>query len=558
MIGLPLADVQADPEIGPDLLSDAASELSQMDTFVSNWARNTALDDLEARGGTKLSPQELNEKYKNVETPFTTPMSELSAYHLNEEGLKRKNLKEAINNSPSSDFYKGAVNFKESFIAHALDPVEFGAGALSGWAFRGAGFLMSKAAAPTVAKVGEVLSRQGFVYDAAEGIVGNAVLEPYMMNSAERAQTDYTLTDAITNTVAGGIAFPVLKFAGAKSIDLVKKLPSSSVNLAIKNGLGQIFSGKKPDVSLITETFDELAYKSNPDVKMGPVRTNYEYIPKTADELRVQPMFIASKQAGTLDGGSKPVGDLRFGEDGLYITDNPKAANNIAAHPLDTDGPPGDVFSANINDVNLLDLDLAGREVLDVLDLPDDIKAMIKDADTVHDAYEIIAGNVTEGMDPQAMKAFTEAIRGEGFDGFKYSDDVQGHNSAYVFEEAKQKVISDGYHESDPTSIKEIDKVKATEVSEKINSEENDFYFDKQLKQEADDFESSPDQDVLKLAQETYEEKIKVLDDLEKQGVITDKGDLGLIKKLKESKIKSDKQLQILEDFKTCLLSGMN
>jgi hypothetical protein len=51
MIGLPLGDVQGDPEIGPDIVSEASFQLANMDTFVGNMARNTAIDDLNDRGG---------------------------------------------------------------------------------------------------------------------------------------------------------------------------------------------------------------------------------------------------------------------------------------------------------------------------------------------------------------------------------------------------------------------------------------------------------------------------------------------------------------------------
>jgi hypothetical protein len=567
MIGLPLGDVQGDPEIGPDIVSEASRELANMDTFVGNWARTGldlpfidaswekgAVQDLNGRGP-KLAPEELNKKYQNVEKPFTAPMSEMAAMHLNDEGKRRQDLRQAIEEGPGSDFYKGAVNFAQGIVAHALDPVEFGVGAFSGAAFSKAGALLSKSASPLLSKAGQVLAKEGFVYDAVEGVAGNAALEPFMKSSAEEAQINYDLGDSAMNVLGGGLAFPALKFAG-KSI--LKTLPNSTAGLAVKSAMGQIFAGKKPDVSFVKQAYDDLAYNVHPEAKMGPVRTEYSYLPKTADELKASPIFVASKQAGTLEGGSRPVGDLHFGDEGLYITDNPNAANNIAAHPLNTDGPAGDVFSGKLDNAHLLDLDTTGKEIIDELNLPDDLKHLIADADSTHSAYEILVDHANEHADDAPVKEFMAALHAKGYDGFKYSDDVQGHNSAYIFPESKSKVVTDGHYESDVSSLKSVDQEKASAATEKIMSDENDMYHDPEAKQHLEESVVVEPKDVEVEAKKTYDETVKVLDQLVKHETIKDADTIRAIEKIKEDKARSDQVMQVINDYKECLLSGVD
>jgi hypothetical protein len=560
MIGVPLSKPEEMEDEGPEILSEAAHELATMDTFVSNWARNSALEDLESRGGQKLPPEALNEKYKDVEVPFSTPMSELAAYHLNEEGAKRRKLKEAIASAPGSDFYKGTVNFAQGILAHAMDPVEFGVGAAAGWSFQAAGWVMARSASAGIARTtGQMLSKQGFAFDAIEGVAGNLALEPYMYDSAQKAQTDYSVADAAMSVLGGGLAFPALKYAGGKSVDLIKKLPESTFANTVKSGLGQLYAGKKPDVEIVKETFDELAYgkPATPTAEVpgtsvkGP---DYAYEPRTAGELKTQTVYAASRQAGTLDHGSRPVGDLRFGDDGLYITDNPNAANNLAAHPLDTDGPAGDVFSARIDDANLLDLDLADREVLENLGLKDDLLQLVDEADDVNTAYQMLVEHADETGDDSALKEFMGTLREQGYDGFKYSDDVQGHNSAYIFPESKHKVVSNGMTPSDPKAVPQMNKEKLGKYADKMQSRESELHFDEQTQKEFDSFAEQPS-DAAKMAQETLDEKMAILSEMEKTEVL-DADDLAAFNKIKEMKKNGDQIVKVIEDFANCLIAG--
>lgn len=575
-IGLPIGKIETVPDSGPDIVSEASAELAGMDTFTANYARSGfdvpfidadwekgAIQELAKTGGKTLSPEELNEKYKNVESPFKTPTNETVAMFLDDEGKKRRELKQAIADGPGSDFYKGTVNFAQGIVAHALDPVEFGVGAAGGWAFKGAGVLMSKVSPGMISKVGEYLAKgTGFAFDAAEGIASNAALEPYMYNSAKAAQTEYSVKDAITNVVGGGLAFPALKYVGGKGVDAFKSLPDSTKFQAMKNALGQIYAGKKPDVSVVPEVFHELSH-GIPEVKLDAPdapKFNYEYVPKDVNELKASPVYVASKQAGTLRGGSRPTGDLRFGDEGMYFTDNPHHANNIAAHPLNTDGPAGTVYQHKIEDLNLVDLDVAGREVVDQLNLSPETKLMIEDATDVKDAYDIMVQHMEDDPDlgDAPVKELFGALKEAGYDGFKYGDDVDGHNSGFIFPDSEYKAVPDGEFDSDVKSIKPIDIEKLKQKTEHLMSPENDMHFDPQLKAEMDAHAPTQDVDIAKDASEKFDSLIKVVDSLEKAEIIKDKKSLEAFKKIKENKVKGEQQIKALEEFAECMLSGMD
>lgn len=770
-MSLPIADIQTVDDTGPDILTEAASKLAGMDTFTANWARNTALDEMESRGGPKMSPDELNKKYPNVEKPWTQPTSELVAFHLNEEGAQRNKLKQAMSEAPGSGFYKGTVNFSQGLLAHAMDPVEFGVGAFAAPIISGAaGSVAARTAGGLSAAASVVAKGTGLGFDVAEGIIGNAALEPYQYSSAQRAQVDYSVSDSIISTIGGGAAFPLLKFGGVKAFSGLKNLPASTTLTAIKNGLGQIYSGKKPDISLARDTFDEIKFGGPKEGTVtGKVRSDYTFAPKTTEEFKSSPVFMASKQAGTLEGGTKIVSSESFGEGGLYGTDNPHHANATAAHSLDTDGPNGDIFQARLDDLNLLDITSKNKELIESLELPDDLKALVGDAQTIKEALDNIKSsepvepklrdvyhgtntlfdeldydqggglvhfaettdmanryaqdtgsggrkglskdevyiktdkdeiltykdknwtkedgtivdkdiinenlqdfsytyepknarviskkiNIDKVLDTKtdkglrelldilkptnkrierfireikdelnkvpgapgfgntfwsttkmakgeeinaSLKEFTKQLKGAGYEGIRFQDDMhptiaafdnafktpkttdelaeefigsikaQGidglhfteadntHNAFHVFPESVEKVKHEGMYKSDVSAVKtpNLDKLEA--FQSKVMSPENEIHFDNDLKKEMDNFVSTEDKDIELESTKTYDETIKVLDDLEKAGVITDKKDLAAIKAVKETRMIGQKKVKYIEDFVNCVISGV-
>jgi ribosomal protein S18 acetylase RimI-like enzyme len=328
------------PQIG---VFEAAYELASMDTFTMGEARNEALLTLDNPKATKLSPEELNQKYTDVEMPFDKPMSEVAAFHLNEEGKKRRMLSEAINNGPGGTFYKQAMNLGASIWAHATDPVEFGVGAFAGFAVRGIGAVAKTGQLGTkLIKPGEVLAKGGYAAEAIEGVAGNLALEPVMYRNSKQAQIDYGIEDIFMNSVAGGLAAPTALFGVKKAFSMMS---DSALGTAVKTSIGQFSEGKTPTaLDFHSKAYDDYIY-ANPDegAQLGSIRSQYKFEPltDTADKT----FYLAE---------NKKIGSF-FGDDKMSMTDNPNFANNLAAHPMDDVN--ADILEVKMSDVKLLDVD---------------------------------------------------------------------------------------------------------------------------------------------------------------------------------------------------------
>lgn len=554
---IPLTQQNFEEDHGPDLgLADAASaalDLSNLDTFVGNMARNGALDEMEKSGAKVLLPEELNQKYPHVSTPFKEPTNELVAFHLNEEGKKRKDLQEII--AKGGGNYSGAISFGAGMVAHMADPVEFGSGALLS---AGVGILGGLAARGTfgarAVAAGQIAQKGGFVKEAVEGIVGNAALEPYMMDSAARAHEDYTIQDALTNVVAGGLAFPSLMFGGKKALGGLKYASDSIYGTALKNSIGQFMDGYKPQLDHFKAAYDKFIYGSPKNADVGPLRSGYAFSPADVDGIKARPMYAASRQAGTLEGGVKPIGD--YHGDGVYLTDNPTVANNLAAHPMESDLPAGDVHEMRLDQTHLLDSQVEAKQVLSAL--PEDVKTMLGDVKTVKEAVDKINDLIDQGdADDTLMRDFQNGIKEQGYDGYKFTDEANGHNGAYIFPESADKIKKEGFYKSDTASIQPLDKTEMRATQERLRADENKLEFDANAKKEWDQFQLNDEAKTLDMTKIDTDntEFMTTLESMAKDELLS-KESLDQIQSIKEEKTLWQKTISAIEDLGNCFIGA--
>lgn len=546
------------PELGTQDAIEASWELAKMDTFVGNWARNTALDEMDKSGAKILTPEELNKKYQDVQVPFKENTNELVAFHLNEEAKQKKFLQDTIAKGGGS--YGGTISTGANIVAHVADPVEFGSGALLGMGVGAIGAVAARSAIPAVATIGRLAAGGGstlstLAKEGVEGMVGNAMLEPYMYDSAQKAHQDYTVQDAIFNTVVGGLAFPGLTFGAKKAWNGLKHASDSVYGTAIKNAIGQFTGGYKPQLDHFKASYDKFIYgtpKETPDV--GAVRSNYAFNPVDVAGLKDVKMYAASKMAGTLEGGSKVLGD--YHGDGIYLTDNPTFANNLAAHPMESELPAGDVFQMRLDKANLLDTQAEARDVLSKL--PDDIKTMIGDVSTVKQAVDSINEHIDMGnADDTLMRDFQQSVKDQGYDGFKYTDEVNGHNGAYVFPDAAHKLATEGYYKSDTASIAPLDTTEMRALQEHLLSDENKLEYDPQAKKDWEQFQLKPEDavtDLNKIEADT-QDFMATLDSMSKDKLLSSET-LKEIDGIKEQKNLWQKTVDAIADFSNCLIGA--
>lgn len=529
------------PQIGT---FEAAYELASMDTFVGGLARNSALDEMDGPTAKKLSPEDLNEKYPNMGVPFNKPMSEVAAFHLNEEATKRNDLQRIISEGPKGTFYNQAVNIGGSLVAHALDPVEFGAGALTGLGIKGVGMLIkgSKAAASStlLAKTGDALTKSGFVVEAGEGMLGNAVLEPFMYEQQKRAQVDYGIEDAFISVVGGGLAMPVLK----KAFKTVLGLPDSTVGMAVKNSMGQALEGYRPTPELHAKAYNDIAFKNPEGITTGSVRSEYKFEPMD-NALHQEKTFY---MAGASINESKTIGDF-LGE-GSYLTDNPNFANNIAAHPMDDSF--GDVFEVRLSETKLLDADSK-------LDVSDDFSHM----DLTEKAREVLgsAASVKQALtslDEVDQKSLINALKAQGYDGLSQADSAKGHNAVHLFPESVAKIQEQGKFKPDIKAVPSLDPKEIEAMRAKARSRENELDFDPAADKEFTEFvlpEEFKSMDSARIEAD-MDDSLNRLASMDKEGFLSTESKATL-ESIKQSKMERTSRIEVIKDFAACLISGV-
>ena len=556
--GLPI-EQQFVEDTGPDIGTfDAAFDLAMMDTFVSNVARSGidtfgisgSLDELAKTTSKVLTPDEANKLYMDVEKPFSQPINEAVAFHLNEEGKKRKLLQEKIAQGPGGSFYKGAMNLGAGIVAHALDPVEFGVGAFTGMALGKLGAVAATGKfGQGAVKAGQVLSKGGFAAEAAEGVIGNAILEYPMYSYSQEAQVDYTMEDAFISIVGGGLAAPVAIHGIKSGFNALKKISPDSFGLGLKTSIGQFNDGKIPSPEIIANQHKELMFKLAPAAE-GSVRANYSFSQANADTIKTNPVYFSPTQANYAEGGSRVIGD--YMGDGYYMTDNPSYANNMATHPLE--GVSSNVIEMDVKDLNIKDADIPDRAFIDSLDLPREISDILYEVDTIKDAQNYIRNAIDEGVLEDAdFELFMREVNNKGADGLKFTDEANGHNGLFVYPVSFGKSKELGRFDADPANAPMPDKVKLEQQAKQADN--NVFEHDKAAQKEYDEL-PDPKDIAPEERKVIVDDTLKTLEDMEQLGLIDDPDDLAIIKKIKEDKQTTESLLEAAQDFANCIISG--
>jgi len=561
MIGLPITE-QYGEETGPMVTPfEAAFELASMDTFVSGFARNTALDELDGPTSTKLAPEVLNEKYPFVQTPFKKPMSEVAAFHLNEEGKKRRALEEAITKGSSSSLYSAAVGLGAGIVAHALDPVEFGVGAATGMLLSGAGTLVAASSSRSiyggVRQGAKLLARQGttagekFAFQATEGIIGNAALEPFIADQSTRAMIDYDLQDSLVSVIGGGIAAPTAIYGLSKTFGGLFNKSKTASKIAIETAIGQTKADIAPNVDLVNKAYDDYIFKAPPrEAKVGEVRSGYKFTPLDVSQKQEITLYSAGRKE---DG--RMIGEF-FGE-GVYTSDNPNFINNLAAHPMEEF--PTDVIELKISEANLLDYKAPNKDLLlDLASTVEDknIKKILSSSEYFEQAWSTIRKRADSDLGDEQIKGLMKEVKARGFDGISISDSNLGHNAIHIFPEAEAKLSESAKWSPDMNSIPKLNEAELAQATSDLMKPSSKIGFDPEI-EKLKDFQLGPEVRALEVdhLKNNVDSLIQSMDDLKTNNLL----DTSTIKELESVKAKTKAITsipEIIEDFANCLLSG--
>jgi hypothetical protein len=222
--------------------ASAQEGLESAETF--NLYRYARRKLIEHKAEDIVDPEKLNEEFPGMDIPFVKPMSYTLAKDMFER-TQRQRERQMIIARGDQGIIQGVANFGAMAVPQMLDPVNVGMSF-----FGGAGIIKGLAGA---AKVGYKLNKvntamrmekaarnlqklSGFKKKALEmgaGTAGAAFSEfAIIQPSTEADKMDYSLHDAMMNSMIGGLGFPLAMeglAAGAKGLNKSMQFMSKSI-----------------------------------------------------------------------------------------------------------------------------------------------------------------------------------------------------------------------------------------------------------------------------------------------------------------------------------------
>jgi hypothetical protein len=457
----------------------AAAELALSDTATMLGARMYGVKELEGSGVGKISPEEANQRFPDMPTPFRENVNPYVAQLQYDQQQRKMELSRKIENGPQDAWSKTKV-VGAGLIAHALDPVEFGAGAVLGWgvgglAARGAfGARIAGTAAKVAAGEASTIGRLGF--NAAEAGAGNLIqnigqegLQSATI-SAEGGTDSRTngevLTDIAYNTFAATALGLAIKEAPYQLRGLKRMLRNTSpeADLAVARAIvGNLENDIRPDIEPMLKTLAQETSVNPKNFGKNP----YNFV------RGIEGTFYAATKDASFDlstGQKVPLGD-DFGM-GVHLSDNPGVANAAAARSMADS--VGAVHQVEIGKLNPLDVDaIVKPEIHEVLQAP--MKALGEDVRslenmTTKDALEMIRNGVDEGLLPEdTMDGISKGLQERGYNALQSDGkshmgfEHDAHNHITVLDESLIK--SKGAFEPEPGMVNGPDSQAVADVA---------------------------------------------------------------------------------------------
>jgi hypothetical protein len=441
-----------------DQVDGAIRNLAFGDTAFGLAARVTSYMDMSNIGGTALTPEQANERYPGMPTPFRDPVKPAVAQMLYDREQEKQQLQQAIQNGPQ-DPWQRAKNFGAGIIAHMMDPVEFGIGAATGWGI-GAGMARTAVGvrAAAAAEGGSLVARTALgATEAFSGnLIQNTVQEAASQKVANLEGVKYDPVEGMKNiavsTLIGGIVGTGIK-EGSYRFTRFLNNTSPEADLAIARATkGQYEAGLKPDA---TPILTAIAKETDVSAKDFPDKFQYQY-DNVGGDLSGKKFYMPTGQGTEFNpDNNRMIGD----QHGLgpQMTDNPGVAN-AAANRAFAD-KPGQVWEIEAKDLRPFDLDQKVPPELH----EDFAKALGGSVDDFKKTFESMSGRqimdavfsaIDEGdQDAKAVSDLQDALKGKGFNAF-----MQDGSSVAGVEHSPHNLITPFDRNSyEPRGFREID-----------------------------------------------------------------------------------------------------
>lgn len=343
----------------------AAFALADQETAMGLTARYKAASELASQGARKLQPEEANARYPDMPTPWKEPVDPYLAQQLYDRHQDNAKLQATIEAGPQDSWTK-LKNFGAGLLAHAMDPVELGAGMIAGW---GTGAVVARtawgAATAGAIKTGTASLAARTAMNAIEGVSGNliqsAALETgsHQVTAAEMNPEAPDLYEGMQqvaiNTFFGSLFHMGIKegsfhlIGPANRVQRLVRNTSPEADLVVaRTTFSQVERGIKPNPDALLEALAQETdvkggdYNFRPDTVTEPGKKFY--VPSDPNEL-LHPLKV------------RPVGDQmgsHVGEGTIKMTDNVDVAGAAANRGMADQ--PGVVFEVEAKDLNPINI----------------------------------------------------------------------------------------------------------------------------------------------------------------------------------------------------------
>ena len=521
-------------------VSEAAYDLSKVDSTLSAINRMTEMSRIEAQESPILPPEELNKEYPGLPQPFTRPTKRAVADEIWKRHKERVDLSQVVSNAEDS-LLTGAATLGASLLPHAIDPVNILADLTIGGAIMsiGRGAMGAKA----VLSARQVLSR-----GAAEGVLGNLATEPVTFAANQAELQDYTAAQAFVNITAGGVFFPAARFGLSKTGSFLKRLGPNHVEAVGQASVAQVAGGRRVNV----------------DPLVGDFRAEAGGSPRWAPEYRFAP--DPNVKGRTLYAGtSHQYPDIKshtvlidedFG-DGIYLSDSPGVANGISSRKL---GKSGKVLEVKLGDTNIIDLDapLSPNAKAALEPILEKVLGKKKLAEFEARPGKEIFDELREAVElgkasDEVVAEVNRGLEAVGFDGYRYETGKRGgdaSNGVMLFNDSKSTVARE--IKPDMSAVRKSSDGQLQEVVDRNQDWRSDTTYDDAAYKDFKEMADVPVEPETAQIQRLADDAIDDLDQMKKINLLTE-SEIKELEQIKKFKAEEATREQLIKSAFVCV-----
>jgi hypothetical protein len=555
---------QKAPTTSEDVV-DASFELAQLDTGVMLGARMKSVKDLESSGAKMLSPEEANGLYPDMPTPFKEPVNPYVAQMISDRETDKRELERKIQEGPQ-DAWTKAKSFGAGLLAHLMDPIEFGVGAVTGWgvggalaktawgarlaAQQGASFTARTALQAVEAVSGNTIEntlQEAAVYGVQEGLEG-------IKYDPVQGMQNIAVSTFFGSLVGGGIK------EGSFRLGRFLKGTSPEADLAVLRGMrGQAEAGLKVDP---TQVLEQMVRETDVRSENFPNKGSYSYEKLTSESTKGKKFYIASDRVDDLNPDTmRNVGEHRG--TGLQLTDNHLVANAAANRSM-ADAKGGVVEVEFKEGVKLLDLDQpASPDVVEFFRNP--LQGIVSDFEDaianrpVKELLDALWNAADEGAaDPMQIYDLEAKLQGAGYGAYVSDGSSVGgvdhakHNVVTVLDRKHLSVVA--ANSADPEIKVDVPSDKIREMEAQYNDPKRQAHIDPEsldrLDRESVDAESQAKLQADELADD--EAFLAEFDSMREQGLL-EEGLAKEVESIREFETKTKLEDTVLKAVMACV-----